>query len=394
MLQTKKDIIPCQVFRSLTLFLTVFLFSCGTKHPQKISPQQIQVVEVIKRDIPLYKEFVGQIYGAKDIPIRARVEGFLEGIHFKEGFMVKKGQLLYTIDPKPLESRVNVQKSKLAEAETILAKTKSDLDRYIPLAKVKAVSESDLDAMQAQYDAALSSVAAARANLRSSEIELGYTKVYSPITGIIGQTEAKTGDFVGREPNPVILNMISKTDHVKVQFFLTENEYLALTRDYLTRQKDYQEIRNKAQKESILELILSDGTIYPQKGKVDFIDRGINATTGSILVQGNFKNPDHLLRPGLFAKVKVKMEEVQGGLLIPQKCVMELQGRRSVYVVTDSNTVESRSIIIRQAVDDYWLIKEGLSASEKIVLEGLQKVRSGAEIVPVISEFKSKAITQ
>ena len=362
-----KYYIKTQKRRYLPLFfilLTSHFVSCGSDTQMQTNIPEITVVEVLQRDVPVYKEFVGEVFGEKDIPIRARAEGFLEGLHFDEGSMVTKGQLLYTIDRKPLEARVNTQKSKVAEAMTMLAKAKSDLDRYKPLAEENAVSQSDLDAAQAMYDAAVSSLDAARSNLRSAQIELGYTTIYAPINGIIGKTKAKVGDFVGREPNPVILNVVSATENVKVVFFLTESEYLELFRQISAlRQK-----RNLKPGERLerpeggnLELILSDGSIYEHKGTVDFIDRGIDATTGSILVQGNFINPDLILRPGLFAKVKVEMEVITGALLIPQRCVMELQGRYSVYVVNESNTVEARQIIPGQRIDDYWLVSEGFS---------------------------------
>ena len=377
----------------IMLILFVAISSCSEKKKAEVPVQQITVVQVLQKDVPISREFVGEIYGEEDIPIRARVEGFLEGIHFEEGFKVKKGQLLYSIDPKPLESRVNAQQSKVAEAETMLAKAKSDLERYKPLAALNAVSQSDLDAKQAQYDAAISSLEAAKANLKSSQIELGYTKVYSPINGIIGKTQAKVGDFVGREPNPVILNVVSETNHVKVNFFLTESEFLQIFRE-ISKTRDIQHLKaderivrdNKA----TLELILADGSVYEHKGVVDFIDRGIDATTGSILVQGDFPNPDLILRPGLYAKVKVEMEVKKDALLIPQRCVMELQGQYSVYVVNDKNMVETRQFEPGQQVGDYWLVNAGLKPNEKLVIDALQKVRAGMEITPVLTEFQSQ----
>lgn len=373
--------------------ISLLILSCDQKSKQKVPVLDVPVVEVIQKDVPIYQEFVGEVQGEKDIPIRARVEGFLEGIHFQEGFVVSKGQLLYTIDPKPLEARVNAQQSKVAEAETMLAKAKSDLDRYKPLAEKNAVSKSDLDAAQAQYDAALSNLKAAKANLKSAQIELGYTEIYSPINGIIGKTQAKVGDFVGREPNPVILNVVSETRDVKVIFFLTESEYLEVFREVQRRRKDIKQRDERINKET-LELILADGTLYNHRGTVDFIDRGIDATTGSILVQGNFPNPDFILRPGLFAKVKVEMELIKDAILVPQRCVMELQGQHSVYVVNDSNKVESRQIVTGQRINDYWLVSEGLKGDEKIVIDALQKVRSGQEVSPSLTEFKSQAIQQ
>lgn len=370
------------------VFFVFFVTSCNQKQ-QKAPVTEIPVIEVIQKDVPVYQEFVGEVFGEKDIPIRARVEGFLEGIYFEEGFKVTKGQLLYTIDPKPLQARVNAQQSHVAEAETMLAKAKSDLDRYKPLAEKNAVSRSDLDAAQAQYDAALSSLEAAKANLRSAQIELGYTKIYSPLTGIIGKTQAKVGDFVGREPNPVILNVVSQTDNVKVNFFLTEQEYLEIVREIQKRRK-VDDSRDPRRRQEVLELILSDGSIYEHMGAVDFIDRGVDATTGSLLVQGNFPNPDFILRPGLYAKVKVEMEVLEGAFLIPQRCVMELQGQYSVFVVNDSSKVEARQIVTGQRIDDYWLVSEGLAVKEKVVIDALQKVQSGMIVSPLVTEFQSR----
>ena len=365
--------------------------SCGTKEQQQSAPPDIPVVEAVQKDVPLYKEFIGQVYGEKDIPIRARVEGFLQGLHFNEGLKVTRGQLLYSIDPLPFQSRVNAEMSKVAEARTMLVKAKSDLDRYIPLAKVNAVSKSDLDAAQAQYDATLSAVEAAKANLNSAEIELGYCKIYSPIEGIIGKTLAREGDFVGREPNPVILNTVSKTDNMRVTFFLTESEYLTLTRAFSEDiKKDYEgklDQRDKAK----LELILADGLTYEHTGSFDFIDRSIDATTGSILVQATFPNPDFILRPGLYGKVRINMETVKDGILVPQRCLMEIQGQYSVYVVKDDNTVESRQVITGPPIGDYVLITEGLSAGEKVVIDAIQKVRTGLLINPVTTEFVSRS---
>ena len=363
--------------------------SCRKKEAKTTAPPKIPVVEVMQKDVPIYQEFIGQVYGKKDIPIRARVEGMLEGIHFNEGFMVTKGQLLYTIDSLPYKAKVNVRLSELAEARTHLVKAGNDLERYKPLAEMNAVSKSDLDAKQAQYDAALSAVEAAKANLKSAMIELSYCRIYSPITGIIGKTFAQVGDFVGREPNPVILNVVSKTDEVRVTFFITETDYLNLSR------KNRQAIEKRVKGEPVtrekqqIELILSDGSVYDHTGTVDFIDRGVDPETGTILVQATFPNPDLLLSPGLYARVKVKIRTAKNGLLIPQRCVMELQGEYSVFVVNDENKVEPRIIDTGATIGDMLLVTKGLKAGEKVVLEGLQKVGKGMEVSPEVTTFKS-----
>jgi len=213
--------------------LAFTLSSCKEKQQVEAPPPEIKVVKVIQKDTPIYKEFVGQMYGLKDIPIRARVEGFLEKIYFDEGMRVYKGQLLYSVDPEPFLADVAAEKSKLAEAKTLLVNAENELARYKPLAEINAVSQSDLDAAQASRDAAVAGVDAAKANLKLSEIRLGYAQIYSPIQGVIGKTEAREGEFVGKNPNPVILNTVSRIDTMRVQFFLTEAEYLTLIKEVL-----------------------------------------------------------------------------------------------------------------------------------------------------------------
>jgi membrane fusion protein, multidrug efflux system len=368
--------------------LFLLLFSCSKKDEQQAQapPPQVTVVVTQAKDVPIYQEFVGQIYGFKDIAIRARVEGFLEGIHFEEGSRVDKGALLYTLESQPFEADVAAKMSRVAEANTRRAKAKSDLDRIEPLAKEKAVSESDLDSALAQYEASIESVKAAKANLRASNIQLGYTKIYSPISGIIGKTNAKVGDFVGRSPNPVILNTVSRIDTVLVEFFITETQYLQLARQFSSK---VEPAARNARKEN-LELILADGSLYEYKGKPEFVDRNVDPTTGAILVQASFPNPKELLRPGQFAKVKALVKVVKDGILIPQRCVVELQGLYSVYVVGDGDKIQTRRIKAGPKIKQFWLITEGLKPDEHIVYEGLQRAKDGAVVKPTVKDIESK----
>ena len=368
------------------------LFSCGKKdEAAKAPPLDIPVIVTKAEEVPIFQEFVGQVFGLKDIAIRARVEGFLEKMHFQEGSLVKKGDLLYTLESQPFEADVAAKMSQVAEAKTMLAKAKSDLNRIRPLAKNKAVSESDLDSAVAQYEAYQSAVEAAKANLRASKIQLGYTRIHSPINGLIGKTKAKVGDFVGSSPNPVILNVVSDIDTVLVQFFLTETQYLKFARRYLERQESKGvgiENSQDEERESNIELILADGTTYPHKGKYDFIDREVDPSTGAILIQNSFPNPDKFLRPGQFARVRGKVAEVKDGILIPQRCVRELQGLYSVFVVDEKGTVEEREVKVGPTIKDQWLILEGLEPGEKVVYEGLQKIADGATVNPVVKDVK------
>lgn len=367
--------------------LFLLLFSCSQKEEQhaQAPPPQVTVVVTQAKDVPIYQEFVGQIYGFKDIAIRARVEGFLEGIHFKEGGRIEEGALLYTLESQPFEEDVAAKMSRVAEEKTRLAKAKSDLDRIEPLAKEKALSQSDLDAAKADYEAAIESVKAAEANLRASKIKLGYTRIYSPITGIIGKTKAKVGDFVGRSPNPVILNTVSQIKTVLVEFFITETQYLELARRFIS---EIESGVRKVKKDD-LELILADGSRYGHKGEFEFVDRNVDPATGAMLIQISFPNPQELLRPGQFAKVRALVAEIEDGILIPQRCVVELQGLYSVYVVGEGDKIQARNIKVGPKINQFWLIGEGLKPGERVVYEGLQRVKSGAVVKPTIKNIES-----
>lgn len=368
----------------LTIFLSLSLGACseGKKAPPPPPPPEVSVVETKAQDVPLYLEFVGQTSGLKDIAIRARVEGFLEGMHFEEGSEIKKGDLLYTLESQPFEEKVAARESAVAEVKTMLAKAQGDLGRIKPLAEINAVSQSDLDEAVAAYEATLSSLDAANATLRASNIELSYTKIHSPINGIIGRTQAKVGDFVGKDPNPVILNTVSQIDTILVTFFITETQYLQLAR--ITDE----EWQANSEQDGSLELILIDGSLYEHTGKLDFVDREIDTTTGAILVQASFPNPEKLLRPGQFGKVKIKGRVIENGILIPQRCVMETQGLFNVFVVDGSNNVAIREIKTGPKIGSSWLVEEGLKAGEKVVYEGLQKVKDGITVNPVVAEIK------
>jgi len=366
------------------------LFSCTQKKETEQAPPpppQVSVYEIKAREVPIYQEFVGQVYGFKDIGISARVEGYLEGIHFQEGSPVKKGMLLYTLESQQFEADVAAKMSGVAAAQTYTTEAKTYFDRIEPLAKEKAVSQSDLDSAKAQYEVGLSQIKAAKANLRAANIQLGYTKIYSPISGIIGKTKAKVGDFVGRQPSPIILNTVSRIDTVLVQFFITESQYLMFMRRHMEQiEKGKFEEVEKAN----LELILSDGSIYKHKGKPDFVNREVDPQTGALLIQASFPNPDELLRPGQFAKVKGEIEVVKDGILIPQRCLMELQGTFSVYVLGAENKIKLKEVKVGPKIESFWLIREGLKSGEKVVYEGLQKVKDGTVVEAKVVEVPFK----
>lgn len=374
----------------ILLFIAIILFitSCNKseKNDKTPPPQNVKVFQVKTETVPIYKDFVGQVYGEKDIPIRARVEGYLEKVYFTEGSSVKKGQLLYSIDSKSFQEAVAAQQSMVSQAKTILAQRESDLIRLKPLAEMNAISKRELDIAQTKREAAMSSLDAANANLNISQINLGYSKIYAPINGIIGKTLAREGEFVGKNPNPVILNTVSNIKSVRVQFFLSENEYLKLMGRVLNTDK-----LEKLKKQENLELILSDESVHKYKGHVDFIDRNVDPSTGAILIQASFPNPEGLIRPGQYTKVRALVDNKDNAIIIPQQSVREVQGQSFVYIVSENNVVENRHIEILGPYKDFFIIKEGVKSSEKIILENVQKLRSKMMVIPTVVPYQSKA---
>ena len=370
-------------YKNLIIILLILItsYSCDRKEEAPaLIPPDVSVYVTKASDVPIYKEYVGETLGYKDIDIAARVEGYLEGIHFEEGSKVKAGDLLYSIERQVYEANVAEKLGNLAAQETLMANALSDLNRYEPLVKENAISEIEYDSAKARYDASVSSVKAAEANLDAAQIKLGYTTIYSPIDGIIGKTKAKVGDFVGGGPTESVLNTVSTVDPILVQFFITENEYLYFARKF-TEEQIEDSHTNK------LQLILSDDTIYDYMGKPDFIDRSVDTKTGAILIQSSFPNPKELLRPGQFAKIKAIIEFVKDGILVPQRCVTELQGIFSVYVVDENNKVQNRQVETGATIGQFWLIRSGLEPGEKVIYEGLQLAKEGAVVNPNVEEI-------
>lgn len=364
-------------------FIVLLLLSCGGDDgPANLPPPAIQVYVTTATDVPIFREFVGETLGDTNVEITARVKGFLEGRHFVEGSRVKKGQLLYTIESQPFEEKVAQAQSVLAASQIDMVNAQSDLSRIKPLAAENAISQIDLDSAQAKYDASIEGVKAAQANLRAAELELSYTRVYSPVDGVIGKTNAYVGDFVGASPNPVILTTVSYINTMAVRFFLTQSEYLEAARKLMEDEKA--EASGKDNEADDLQLILADNTVYPYKGSFDFIDRNFESSTGAILVQASFPNPNELLRPGLFAKVRAQVDEVKNGILVPQRCVVELQGTFSVLVVDEENKVQNRKVKVGPTIKQFWLITEGLKPGERVIYEGLQKVKEGQTVNPQV----------
>lgn len=375
-------------FLSTIFVIALLIFGCGGDEQAQLPTPKVQVYVTTETEVPIFREFVGETLGNTNVDIAARVAGFLETRDFEEGSFVKKGQLLYTIESQPFEEKVATAQSELAAAKVNLANAESDLSRVKPLAAENAISQIDLDAAQARYDASIEGVKAAEAQLRAAELELSYTKVYSPIDGVIGKTNANEGDYVGATANTVVLTTISYIDTMAVQFYLTQDEYLEAARKIEKElgQSSKKKVSDDAPDELIL--ILSDTEVYEYPGKFDFIDRNFDPETGSILIQALYPNPNQLLRPGLFARVRAEVDTVKNGILVPQRCVMELQGKFSVLVVGEGNKVENRPVEVGPTIKEFWLIRDGLKPGERVIYEGLQIVREGQVVEPEVADIK------
>ncbi|MNQ34759.1 Multidrug resistance protein MdtE precursor [compost metagenome] len=362
------------------LFLSVFLTSCKKEVAPEAKPLEISVVKVIQQDVRLESEYTGQTFGQSDIQINPRVDGVIESLNFKEGSVVSKGQLLYTIDPLPYQAKVNEAEGALAEVEAKLARTKSDLDMMVPLAKMNAVSQRELVAAKAAYNASLASIKAATATLENAKIELGYCRIVAPISGLIGISKVRVGDYV-RPGAASVLNTISDLGDVRARFTMSEQEYLRIFRE-ITKENS-----NLIGAGKSVSLVLSDGSIYPETGKISFADRQIDPTTGAVTFEAAFANPDRLIRPGQFVKILVVTDVRKNALIIPQRSVIEMQGIYQVYVLGNDNKVEMKIIQIGPAYKDSYLVTEGLTANDKIALGGTSLLKSGSVISPKIKEW-------
>jgi membrane fusion protein (multidrug efflux system) len=357
---------------------SALIAACGPE-PPTLPPIEVDVLEVQPKNVPIYFDMIGQTSGSVDIPIRARVDGVLEEMHFREGRSVEKGQLLYVIDPAPYESKVVAAEGQLAEARTMLAKAWSDLERIRPLAEMDAVSKQDLDSAVAQYEAAQAAEQTAGAQVEQAQIQLGYTRIHSPIDGLIGITAAKVGEYVGRNPNPVVLNFVSQIDPIRVRFSINEREYLRVSRQFAGSMRNDDE---REKQPPNLQLILADGSIHEHKGKIVNFDAAIDPTTGTLTLEADFPNPDGVVLSGQFARVRGQAEERTNAIVVPQRAVMEIQGLYQLAVVDDDGTVDIRQVEMGPRVDDEWIVESGLEAGERIALEGLQRLRPGTEVVP------------
>jgi membrane fusion protein, multidrug efflux system len=416
-----------RIFGSALLIATTGLLlssGCGGKKGASVNaavepPPTVGVAQIVQQTVPLYSEFVGQTKATQTVEIRARVQGTLDKVVFTEGAPVSKGQVLFQIQKSEYEAALLAAKaalskaqadlfqaeqrtdvieaeSELAQVQTRLSLAQSDLDRYIPLAKENAVTQVDLDAARAKRDHAMAEVtsskanltnktasvkyniekakalvAAAKADVSQAELNLSYCTIYSPIAGIIGLQQVNAGNLVGKN-EATLLTTISSSDPFFVDFNISEAFLLQLTRGGTPESR-----RGVA-----FQLVLSDNSVYEHEGRFSVVDRTVDPKTGTILVRATFPNAGGRLRPGQFARVRVAAEERVDAILVPQVAVQELQSAKYVLVVGSDNKVSQRTVKVGERYEESYIVTDGLQAGERVVIEGIQKVRPGMEVTP------------
>lgn len=337
-------------------------------------PPEVVVIGVAQRDIPITTEWLGTTQGLVNAEIRSRVQGYLQAQLYTDGAFIKAGAPLYKVDPRPFEATLAQATADLARAVANQGRTELDVARLTPLAPSGAVSQQEVDNARQDNEANKAAVKAAQANVEQATLQLSYTDVIAPIDGIAGISNAQIGDLVGGPAGPV-LTTISTLDPIRVYFPISEQEYLQFSDsadkvDPLTGKKKRPE----------LDLLLSDGSTYPRKGVVDFVNRQVGTTTGTIQIGATFPNPGNILRPGQYARVRAITKMKTGALLVPQRCIVEVQGFRQVAVVGADGKVSFRSVTTGERIGSDWIIDKGLKADERVIVEGLQKVRDGATV--------------
>lgn len=334
-------------------------------------PPAVVVAEVVQKTVPIYSEFVAQTDAKETVEIRARVQAFLEAQHFTEGTIVKKGQLLFTLDKREYEAKLQQAKAQLEGAQARLGKAETDERRLKPLAERRAVPQQDYDNAVANVDTARAGVSAAKADVAGAELDLGYTTIRSPISGLIGKRLVSPGNLVGKG-DATLLDTVSSIDPIRVNTTISEAEYL---RFFANR-------KESGSSSGPLELILADGSVFPHKGKVVIVDRAVDQKTGTLNFSAEFPNPGGQLRPGQFGRVRAVSEVARDAILIPKRAVQEIQGMKSVLVVDADNMVALRTIQPGETVGDLLVVRDGLKPGERVIVDGVQKARPGSKVNP------------
>jgi len=348
------------------------LITAACEKPKAAAPAVpvVDVVTVAQRDVPIYMEWIGSLDGNINAVIRPQVTGYLIKQNYREGDLVKQGQPLFEIDPRTFEAAVDEAKGLRAQQAARYETTRANLARIKPLAAMNAVSQKDLDDTTGADLSAKASLEAADASLRTAKLNLAFTKITSPVTGIAGIAKAQIGDLLSPSM-PTELTTVSTVDPIKVYFNISEREYLKVAGE-----------RTDTSKQVPLELFLVDGSLYPHPGKFFVLNRQVDASTGTFKVAALFPNPQSLLRPGQYGKVRATMAVEKGALLVPQRAVTEIQGKYLVAVVGADNKADIRPVTVGERIGSDWIISKGLQPGEQVIAEGTQKVRAGMTVSP------------
>jgi membrane fusion protein (multidrug efflux system) len=349
----------------------LFPVACKGKAAPPPPPPEVSVVPVVQKDVPVVSEWIGTLDGSVNADIRPKVEGYLLRQFYKEGQYVHPGAPLFEIDPRQFRAALEQAKGALGQADAVLQKATRDVERFTPLAAERAISQQELDnALSAQRNAQ-ALVASSRAAVEQSALNLAWTKVTSPIEGIVGIAKAQVGDLVNPQ---AVMTTVSTVDPIRVTYGISEREYLRFAEtinrsNYATTEQG-----------PVLDLILDDGQPYAQKGRAKMADREVDQKTGTMTIRGFFPNPGHILRPGQYGKVRSALTVKTGALLVPQRAVMELQGGYRVVVVGPDNKADIRVVEPSERSGDLWVIEKGLKAGESVVVSGIQYVRAGMTV--------------
>jgi RND family efflux transporter MFP subunit len=364
----------------LGLLLLMPLFACGKKEVTvQAAPPEVEVIDVVQQDVPIYGEWIATLDGFVNAQIQPQVTGYLMKQNYKEGSVVHQGEVLFEIDPRPFQAALEQTKGQLAQTQADLARTDLDVARDTPLAKERAIPQAQLDNDIQANASAKAVVAAAKAQVDQAELNVGFTKVRSLVDGIAGLAKGQIGDLVGPT---TVLTTVSQVNPIKAYVSISEQEYMkAAARINAASQGKRVETPHKKN----LELLLSDGSVYPAKGWLVLADRQVDVKTGTIRVAGAFDNPDGFLRPGQFGRVRVVTGIQKGALLVPQRAVVETQGSYSVVVVGADSKASIRPVKAGERVGQMWIINEGVKPGEQVIVEGIQKAREGTPVQPKVA---------